>query len=245
MADAAQADFEKIKGLLDDGKISQLDAIRLNNDFRRLGGERERIERDELAVTTTRVMKCENALSAAELELIYGARDDQFAFENLQQSLPNSAAVRDQAQSLFEEMGQKKSALLYRRIAALQKLAERAEQTHDQVLKRLKILEDHFAFIKTHLFWVRDQEPLGTETLTMSERELTQLARAAARTAEVAGDTENWDRASIRFFAAAAALAVAPWPLWRVRAALKSQGRNRRRAHRGATTTAAAQISGV
>jgi hypothetical protein len=240
LANAAETDFSNVKHLLDDGKISQLDALRLNNDFRRLSGERERIERNELAVTATRLVKCENALSAVELELIYGARDDQYDFENLEQSLPDTPEVRGKAQALFEEMERKKTKLLYDRRATLQKLAERAEGTHEQVLKRLKTLEEHFTFIKTHLFWVRDQEPLGVETLEISERELTQVSRAVWRTAEEFGDVEKWDRVSLPFVGAAVALVVSPWPLYRLRRALKMAGRHRRHARRAAALVATA-----
>ena len=37
LADRAQADFAEIKQLLADGNVSRLDALRLNNDFRRIG----------------------------------------------------------------------------------------------------------------------------------------------------------------------------------------------------------------
>ena len=44
-----RADFAEIKQLLDDGNVSRLDALRLNNDFRRIGPERGRLLRNELA----------------------------------------------------------------------------------------------------------------------------------------------------------------------------------------------------
>ena len=48
-ADHADFDFANIKELLDDGKVSRLDAIRLNNEFRRIGPERDRLVKNELA----------------------------------------------------------------------------------------------------------------------------------------------------------------------------------------------------
>ena len=39
LADRAEADFAEIQHLLDDGNVSRLDALRLNNDFRRIGPE--------------------------------------------------------------------------------------------------------------------------------------------------------------------------------------------------------------
>ena len=43
LADHADIDFASIKELLEDGKVSRLDAIRLNNEFRRIGPERDRL----------------------------------------------------------------------------------------------------------------------------------------------------------------------------------------------------------
>ena len=49
LADHADVDFANIKELLDDGKVSRLDAIRLNNEFRRIGPERDRLLKNEMA----------------------------------------------------------------------------------------------------------------------------------------------------------------------------------------------------
>src|SRR5205823_5814056 len=53
LADRALNDFEQIKQLLVDGNVSRLDALRLNNDFRRIGPERDRLLRNELATIET------------------------------------------------------------------------------------------------------------------------------------------------------------------------------------------------
>ena len=37
LADHAYKDFTQVKLIVDDGRVSRLDAIRLNNDFRRIG----------------------------------------------------------------------------------------------------------------------------------------------------------------------------------------------------------------
>ena len=55
LADHAAADFARIKELLDDGRVSRLDAIRLNNDFRRIGPERDRLLRNEMAIAELRL----------------------------------------------------------------------------------------------------------------------------------------------------------------------------------------------
>src|SRR5208282_5128385 len=70
LADRAEADFVQIKQLLDDGNVSRLDALRLNNDFRRIGPERDRILRNELTSIETQLQYYENTLTSVELELI-------------------------------------------------------------------------------------------------------------------------------------------------------------------------------
>ena len=52
-----------------------------------------------------------------------------------------------------------------RQKAALTKLVTRSTETLEQVTRRLRILEEEYGFIRTHIFWVRDQEPVGLSTL--------------------------------------------------------------------------------
>ncbi len=56
----------------------------------------------------------------------------------------------------------------WRSRAVLEKLARRAEQTHTRVVRRLRTLDDQYGFIRTHIFWLRDQEPIGLSTLTQA-----------------------------------------------------------------------------
>ena len=49
LADRADFDFANIKELLEDGKVSRLDAVRLNNEFRRIGPERDGLLKNEMA----------------------------------------------------------------------------------------------------------------------------------------------------------------------------------------------------
>ena len=219
LADRAETDFTNIKHLLDDGRVSHLDALRLSNDFRRIGPERSRIIRHELAVTADRLSSAENALSAVELELINDSRDDRFELDNLLERLPG--ALHPKAVAVFEDFERKHQELLIRRRAALEKLASRAEQTHDQVLRRLRVLDDHFGFIRTHLFWVRDEGPVGLATLGQAQRETRQLARASLRIAEEVADPSAWGRLSPEFLAATFGLLVLPWPMHRLRRKLR------------------------
>ncbi len=63
LADHADFDFANIKELLDDGKVSRLDAIRLNNEFRRIGPERDRLLKNEMATVESQLQFYENALT--------------------------------------------------------------------------------------------------------------------------------------------------------------------------------------
>ena len=55
----------------------------------------------------------------------------------------------------------------------------RSTETLAQVMRRLRILEDEYGFIRTHIFWVRDQEPVGLSTLQQGGRELKQVAKGS------------------------------------------------------------------
>jgi hypothetical protein len=226
LADRAATDLANVKKLLDDGRISHLEALRLNNDFRRIRVDRARIVRNELAVAATRLSAAEASLSEVEVELAYDARDDRFELDTLLERLP--PAQHPKAVALFDELERKHVELLARRRVALEKLARRAEETHEEILRRLQILDDHFGFIRTNLFWVRDQEPIGMTTVAQVQRESRQLARAGTRLGEQLLDTKGWGRVSPEFLSAALGLVVLPWPLWRLRRTLRSFDTRRR-----------------
>lgn len=219
LAERARADFAGSRKLLDDGKISHLDALRLNTDFRRLGSERSRIVRTDLATAASRLTRAEVALGAVETELVYDSRDDRSELDNLLERLP--PAAHPKAEALFKEFEAKHLELLNRRRAALDKVAQGAEEAHKEVLRRLAILDEHFGFIRTHMFWVRDEEPVGAATAAQAQRECRQLGRAAVRIGAEVGDRSNWGRLSAEFLAASVGLVVLPWPLLRARGALR------------------------
>src|SRR5262249_33573449 len=218
LADRAEVDFTNVKKLLDDGRVSHLDALRLTNDFRRIGP-------NEMAVTATRLTFAENALSAVELELVNGSRDDRFELDGLLERLPEK--LRPEAEKLFADLERRHVLLLTRRRASLEELAARAERAHEQVQRRLRILDEHYGFIRTHIFWVRDQEPVGAATALQAPRERTQPGRSPARLAEEFGDARAWGRVSAEFLAAALGLVVLPWPLRKGYALLTSLGEPR------------------
>ena len=53
------------------------------------------------------------------------------------------------------------------------------------------MLEEEYGFIRTHIFWVRDQEPIGLATVPQAGRELRRLAKGLIKLAEEAGDRKS------------------------------------------------------
>jgi hypothetical protein len=221
LTNRARKDFEDVKQLLSDGEVSRLDAILLNNDFRRIDPERDRIERNELKTVEARVQFYGNALTEAELELIEDARQDQFEHEALLERLP--AERRPAAGAVFEEIEDRHRAILIRRRDALKLLANRATETLHEVRARLAVLDAVYGFIRTNIFWVRDQEPIGPESVGQGGREVARLGKAVFRIVEEAVDSRNWSRASAEFTAAALGLVVLPFGLFRLRRELRGR----------------------
>ncbi len=222
LADRAENDLAEIKKLVEDGEISHLDAIRLNNDFRRIGVERASIVRNELVATENRLTLAANALGTVELDLINADRDDRFELENLLEKLPKSEHAR--AYVVCDELEKRHRGLLIRRREALKKLAARAEDTHIEVLRRLSTLDEHFGYIRTHMFWVRDDEQIGTATLEDAEREMRQVSRASIKIFAGAVHAKAWGRVSPEFLVSALGLILLPWPLRRLRRGLRLGG---------------------
>jgi potassium efflux system protein len=219
LADRAANDFAQIKQLLDDGNVSRLDALRLNNDFRRIGPERDRLLKNELGSIEAQLQFYENTLTEVELELIEESVADQVEHEAVLERL--TVDRQDAARKEFADLESKHRALLERRRAALTKLVARASETMEQVTRRLNVLEDEYGFIRTHIFWVRDQEPLGFATMTQSGRELRRLLRSFLKLAGEISDPASWGRPSTEFMTTAMAVLVLPLGLFRIRRSLR------------------------
>jgi potassium efflux system protein len=211
LADRADSELAGIKHLLDDGRVSQLDALRLNNDFRRIGPQKSRIVHNELAATTRQLAFYDNALTGAEFDLFQDQRTDEYEHETVLEQLP--AARHAEAKALFAQIEARHVDLLNRNLAALERLAERAEQTHEQILRRLRLLDEQYGFICTHIFWVRDQEAIGPAALAQGERDALLVGKSIFRLVLEAGDRSSWGRISAEFVAAALGLVILAWPL--------------------------------
>lgn len=219
LADRAEADFAEIKRLLADGNVSRLDALRLTNDFRRIGPERDRLLRNELATIEAQLQYYENVLTNVELELIEDSMAEQFEHDAVLERLAEERRV--QARTAFAEIDQKRRSLLARQKAALSGLVARTAQTLEQVNRRLHVLEDEYGFIRTHIFWVRDQESIGLETVARAGRELKRLGKAMIKLAEEAGDRKLWRQPPSEFMTAAVAAVILPLGLFRLRRLLR------------------------
>ena len=204
-------EFAELRRLLDDGTISPLDALRLKNDFRRIAPDRAQIVRTDLAAAEVELTTYENALNDAEIDLVNDSRDDRFDLESLLAQLPPKR--RDEAKPMLEELEARHKGLLNRRRIVLQKLAARAEDTHNCVLERIKTLDLQYAFIRTHIFWIRDAEPIGAATVAHARDDSIRTAKALVALAIEAGDRPLWGHASPDFILAVVALGVMPLPL--------------------------------
>ena len=211
LADKAVTEFAELKKLLDDGTVSPLDALRLKNEFRRIAPDRAQIVRTDLAASERELTTFENALNDAEIDLVNDSRDDRFDLESLLEQLPPKR--RGEAKAMLEELETRHRALLNRRRNVLQKLAARAEDTHNYVLKRVETLDLQYAFIRTHIFWIRDAEPIGASTLAHARDDSIRTAKALAGLALETGDRSLWGKTSPDFVLAVVALCVIPLPL--------------------------------
>jgi potassium efflux system protein len=215
LADRAEQDFAEIKGLLVDGRVSRLDAVRLNNDFRRIGPERDRLLKNEMATVEAQLQFYEDTLTGVELELIQDSLKNRFEQDLLRERVPPSR--RAEGERLVRELERKHRAILVRRREALEKLSERAAQTLQQVARRLGILDEEYGFIRTHIFWVRDQDPIGIATLAQGVREFNYLLSGLLRLVEETVNADLWGRPSAEFLITALAVLALPVVLLRLR----------------------------
>ncbi len=200
--------------------MSRLDAVRLNNDFRRIALERERLIRNEMAAVEAHLQYYEEALTNTEIELLSDSPNDRFDRDLLRERLPQSRWSEGEA--ILGEL----EAEAWRSVGASSRrsgeLCDRASQTHQQVVRRLAILDEEYGFIRTHIFWVRDQEPLGLWVLSQGGREIQALIKGCLRLAQESVKPQLWARPSGEFLATCAAVLLLPLGLIRLRRAIRS-----------------------
>jgi len=218
LADAASDDFAQLQKLLADGNVSPLDVLRLRNDFRRIIPERSLVIRTDLAASSDELTAYENALTDAEIDLVNDARDDRFERDALLEQLEKGR--RDHARTILDELEVRHKTLMIRRRDVLTKLSRRSEDVYNQILRRIDILDKHYAFIRTHIFWVRDAEPLGPATVARARDESIRTAKGLVKIALEPWDRSLWGRITPEFVLVIAAMVVLPWPLHLARKAL-------------------------
>ncbi len=219
-AKRAEDDFADLKQVVKENRIGGLVALRLNNDFRRISRERELIARNELAAAAAANTFYENALTEAELSYFNDARDDRFERDAFLETLP--PARRPAAAAAIDGLEARHKTLLARHRDVLDRLLKGAEETHKQVARRLRCLDEQYTFIRTHLFWVRDSEPIGMATVVQLRREANRLASACARLAAEPLDPSSWTRATADFGLATVGLVVFPFVIRGARRRLKA-----------------------
>ena len=218
LADKADKDFAQIKELLDDGRVSRLDAIRLNNEFRRIAPERERLVRNELAVVEGKLRFFEDALTDVEIELFQDSLHDRLEHDLSHESV--SPTRWAPAEKLLQDLEHSHRLLLVRRQKALEKLSERTSRTLQQIARRLTILDQEYGFIRTQIFWVRDQDPIALGTFWKGAQEFHYLLKAVLRLASEATKPNLWSPPTAEFMMAALAILALPVPLVKLRRAL-------------------------
>ncbi len=218
LADHADKDFAQIRELLADGEVSRLDAIRLNNEFRRIAPERERLVRNEMAVVEAHLQFFEDALTKVEIELFQDALHDRMEHELLRERVSKERWTA--GENLLLELERKHREILVRRQKALEKLAERESRTLQQVARRLTILDQEYGFIRTQIFWVRDQDPIAGSTFWQGAREFNSLLKSVLRLAQETMKPTLWIRPTAEFMVTALAVLVLPIPLVKLRRAL-------------------------
>ena len=218
LADRADRDFARIKELLDDGRVSRLDAIRLNNDFRRIGPERDRLLRNEMAAVEAQLQFFEDALTNVEIELLQDSLHDRFEQDLLRERV-SPERWADGEKLLIELEHQQREILKHRR-KALERLSERASHTLQQVVRRLGILDQEYGFIRTQIFWVRDQEPISLGTMWTGVREFNSLVKALLQLAQESTKPNLWCQPSGEFMVIALTALVLPILLMKMRRAI-------------------------
>jgi hypothetical protein len=210
----AREDFEAVKHMIDDGRVSHLDVVRLNNRFRQILADREIVER-ELAQASYQLSHYVELLGGVELDLVNDNRDELYELDSLMERLP--PARHADARAAVAHWQKDRFQLLQRRQKALEGLAARAEQTQDEILKRLSILDEEYGFIRTHIFWVRDQEPIDTAALIKAKHELGLIGRTLLRLSMEPFEHSGWGHMSAEFLVSLVGVVTLPGILLRAR----------------------------
>lgn len=208
LADRAEADLEHLKKLANEVERDAHIAARLNHEFRRMGSNRSARVRDDLARASFQLNYLENELTEVERTLLDDAREDRFELEALLSAIPESR--RKAARAVVDSIEAERRGLLDRRRRVLENMVERAESAHKQIVRRLRAIDEKYAFLQSRVFWIRDAEPLGAESIEPLRRELARVVGAVDGIFDDVVDRSMWRRTSSEFVAAVALAIVVP-----------------------------------
>jgi potassium efflux system protein len=172
-----------------------------------------------MAVVEAQLQFYENALTNVEIELVQNALHDRFEHDLLRERVASSRWAEGEA--LLTEIERKHRALLVRRRIALEKLSDRASHTQQQVARRLGIIDEEYGFIRTHIFWVRDQDAIGVATLTQGAREFNHVVKGLIWLVQEVLKPNLWGQPSAEFMVTALAVLALPPAIWRLRRLLR------------------------
>ena len=153
-----------------------------------------------------------------EIELLQDSLHDHFEQDLLRERLTRTRWAEGEA--MMRDFERKHWSLLLRRKRALEKLCERASHTLVQVTRRLNILDREYGFIRTNIFWVRDQEAIGLLTLKQAIRESEVVVRGLLRLVRETLNPTLWGRPSAEFVVTVLASMMLPIGLVRLRRTL-------------------------
>jgi potassium efflux system protein len=222
LAVRAESNLERIKGVLGEGQLSEYDLLLLNADYREIEPQRDRIRRNEQAKVEALVRDFANALTSAELELIEDSLVDQVERDALLEALPTERHA--EADKLVVDMENKHRNLLTRRRDALRQLVQATSETRDQINRRLALLDEGYNYIRTHLFWIRDQPPLSLSTFTRAVGEVRwRVIQGLVGLAEESVAPRSWRRVTPEFLAAGLLSLTLPIGVFRVRSIVKQR----------------------
>ena len=152
----------------------------------------------------------EYALTNVEIELLQNSLHDRFEQDLLRERV--SPERWAEGEKLLNELERRHREILERRRVALERLTERAAHTLQQVVRRLGILDQEYGFIRTVIFWVRDQEPIALGTMWIGAREFNSVIKALLQLAQESMKPNLWCRPSAEFMATILAALALPVP---------------------------------
>ena len=131
LADRADKDFVRIKQLLEDGRVSRLDAIILNNEFRLIGPERDKLVKNDMATvecdcSSSRTRSRMSKSSCSRIRcMIATSKICSASGPRMNQGL--------EGENLLSELEQQHRRILFRRRDVLEKLSQRSSRTLQEI----------------------------------------------------------------------------------------------------------------